>query len=319
MQATTLLTAAYVKRFGSHSQAFSTLQPGLSYFQLPGIGYLAYACRFGVRFVLSDPVCNPQHRARMLDGFLAEAGEALFVQVSKPVVDHLHSRHGYYGTQFGSELKIDLASWSLRGAKKAVIRAAVNQARREGIEIREGAAPQDLAQISQAWIRTRRCHRNEIRFLIRPQSVGYSEGTRSFYAYRDGIAIGFVFFDPLYVNGRVVSYVPNISRASSSFRQGLWYVLMAHAIEVFRAEAVPQLDLGLAPLMMAETIEPQESRALRAVLSLMRRRMAFLYNFEGLQFAKSRFQGICEKTYCAHRSALPARGLLGLLRLTRLV
>jgi lysylphosphatidylglycerol synthetase-like protein (DUF2156 family) len=310
---------ACLKQFGSHSMSFSTLQPDMSYFDLPGIGYIAYARHWGLRFVLADPVCHPHLRGVMLDRFLAAVPNALFVQVTKPVVEHLHQAHGYYGTQFGSESKVDLASWSLRGGKKQTIRTAINQARNQGIEIRESGFDPDAKKISEAWIRTRRCKNNEIRFLIRPMLVDYRDGTRYFYAYHHGEAVAFVFFDPVYLNGRLVGYVPNISRSSANFKQGLWYALMVHAMEVFKAEGVTYIDLGLVPLMMADEIEPQESRLLRGVMSAIRERMDFLYNFKGLEFAKSRFQGTVEKTYCCHRRALPGLAMTAMFRLTRII
>lgn len=310
---------AWLKQFGSHSQAFATLQPGMAYFELPAIGYVAYATHAGVPFVLSDPVCSSPQRPVLLDRFLEQAPDAVFVQVSKAVVDHLHRRHGFYGTQVGSEASIDLADWSLRGSKKQVIRTAVNQARRQGIDIRESSLPQDVDAISQAWIRTRRCSRGEIGFIIRSRRSRDTEGTRCFYAYRHGEAVGFAFFDPLYRDGRVISYVPSISRASTQFRQGLWYALMAQAIEVFRGEGVGQVHLGLVPLRTDDTIERQESRALRALFALIRRRMDFLYNFAGLEFAKSRFDAAMEKSYCSHRRALPVYALGAFLRLARLL
>lgn len=310
---------ACLKQFGSHSMAFSTLQPGMDYFDLPGIGYIAHARHWGMHFALADPVCAPQHRAQMLDGFLSAFPGAVFVQVSKPVVEHLHLRHGYYGTQFGSESKIALADWSLRGAKKQIIRTAINQARNQGLEIRESGFDTDVKRISEAWIRTRRCKNKEIRFLIRPMLVDYKEGTRYFYAFHRGEAVGFIFFDPLYQGGRLIGYVPNISRSSANFRQGLWYALMAHAIDVFRQEGIELVDLGLVPLMLADDIEPQESRLLRTAMGVIRERMDFLYNFKGLEFAKSRFQGAIEKTYCCHRRALPAFAMTAMFRLTRIL
>ncbi|WP_199724711.1 DUF2156 domain-containing protein [Noviherbaspirillum saxi] len=310
---------ACLKQFGSHSMSFSTLQPDMSYFDKPGIGYIAYARHWGMRFVLADPVCHPQHQELMLDDFLATFSDAVFVQVSKPVIDHLHHRYRYYGTQFGSESKVDLGNWSLRGGKKQIIRTAINQARNQGLEIRESGFDPEVRKISQAWIRTRRCKNNEIRFLIRPMLIDYREGTRYFYAYHGGEAVGFVFFDPIYQNGKLVGYVPNISRSSANFKQGLWYALMAHAMEVFKAEGVAYIDLGLVPLMMDRSVEPQESRLLRGTMSVIRERMDFLYNFKGLEFAKSRFQGTVEKTYCAHRSALPALAMTAMFRLTRIL
>jgi lysylphosphatidylglycerol synthetase-like protein (DUF2156 family) len=310
---------ACLKQFGSHAMSFSTLQPDMRYFDKPGIGYIAYARHWGMRFALADPVCHPQHREVMIDEFLATYPDAVFVQVSKSVIDHLHRRHGYYGTQFGSESRVDLSGWSLRGGKKQIIRTAINQARNQGLEIRESGFDPETKRISQAWIRTRRCKNNEIRFLIRPMLIDYREGTRYFYAYHHGEAVGFVFFDPIYLNGKLVGYVPNISRSSANFKQGLWYALMAHAMEVFKAEGVTYIDLGLVPLMMADHVEPQESRLLRGVMSVIRERMDFLYNFKGLEFAKSRFQGTVEKTYCGHRSALPAFAMTAMFRLTRIL
>jgi phosphatidylglycerol lysyltransferase len=311
--------AACLKQFGSHSMSFSTMQPDMSYFEMPGIGYIAYAQYWGMKFTLADPVCNPQHRGLVLDHFVQQHPNAVFVQVTKPVVDHLHRRHGFYGTQFGSESKIELANWSLRGPRKQIIRTAINQARSQGIEIREGGFDHDVKRISEAWIRTRRCKNNEIRFLIRPMIIDYRDGTRYFYAYHHGEAVGFVFFDPIYANGKLVAYVPNISRSSTNFKQGLWYALMAHAIETFRKEGIAYLDLGLVPLMMAKEIEAQESRLLRMTMAVIRERMDFLYNFKGLEFAKSRFQGTVEKTYCCHRSALPAFAMTAMFRLTRII
>jgi phosphatidylglycerol lysyltransferase len=311
---------AWLKQYGSHPMSFSTMQPDMSYFELSGIGYIAYAQHWGMQFALADPVCAPSLREQLLDRFLERFPGAVFVQVSKAVVDHLHGSHGYYGTQFGSESKILLADWSLRGARKQIIRTAVNGARSQGIEIREGGFDHDVKRISEAWIRTRRCKNNEIRFLIRPMLIDYREGTRYFYAHTPGgDAVGFIFFDPIWQEGRLVGYVPNISRSSANFRQGLWYALMAHALAVFKEEGVPYVDLGLVPLQMGDGVEPQESRLLRTTMAVIRERMDFLYNFKGLEFAKSRFQGRVEKTYCCHRSAMPALAMTAMFRLTRII
>jgi lysylphosphatidylglycerol synthetase-like protein (DUF2156 family) len=311
---------AWLKQYGSHPMSFSTMQPDMSYFELPGAGYIAYAQYWGMQFALADPVCAPAHREQLLDRFLERFPRAVFVQVGKAVVDHLHGRHGYYGTQFGSESKLDLADWTLRGARKQIIRTAVNGAASSGIRIREGGFDHDVRRISEAWIRTRRCKNNEIRFLIRPMIIDYREGTRYFYACDpDGEAVGFIFFDPIYSGGRLAGYVPNISRSSSNFRQGLWYALMAHALAVFREEGVQYVDLGLVPLQVDDAIEPQESRLLRTTMAVIRERMDFLYNFKGLEFAKSRFQGRVEKTYCCHRSAMPALAMTAMFRLTRII
>lgn len=309
----------YLKEYGSHSQSFSTMQPGMSYFDLPGIGYIAFMKKWGVKLALADPVCAPAHFEQIIDAFLKCHPSGQFVQVSRPVVEILHRKYGYYGTQFGSEIRIDLQKWDLKGSKKQVIRTAINQATAMGVEVRESHKDDEAAKISRAWIKTRACSRQEIRFLIRPLKNDYRENSRHFYAYLNDRAVAFVFFDPIYEGNRIISYVPNISRSCPSFKQGLWYVIMSYAMEIFKKEGLPYLDLGLVPLMLADEIESQESRALRRIVGLIHEQGNSFYNFKGLEFAKGRFHGKVDKNYCCHKRSAPLFSLLALLRMTGVV
>ena len=310
---------ACLKNFGTHSQSFSTLQPGMQYFDVPELGYIAYMRKWGGTFVLSDPVSAPEHFPAILERFHKAFPNASYVQVSKPVVDILHQKFGLYGTQFGSESRIDLSKWSLTGKKKQILRTALNQAEKSGITVKERFSDDHTREISEAWLRTRKCKSNEIRFLIRPMEMDYRENERHFYAYQDGQAVGFIYFDPIYRNNEIISYVPNISRANADFRQGIFYTLMAHAMAAFQAEGVPYLDLGLIPLSLDKTTEAQESRLLKSLLHQIYERGNFLYNFKGLEFTKSRFRGEAFKTYCCHKRAIPALEFLAMFKLTRLL
>ncbi|SNC76092.1 Uncharacterized conserved protein [Marinobacter sp. es.048] len=309
----------FLKKYGTHSQSFSTLQPGMQYFDLTGMGYIAYMRKWGGTFVLSDPVCAPEDFGNLLESFHQRFPNASYIQVSKPVVDFLHLRFGLYGTQFGSESRIDLGRWSLSGKKKQILRTALNQAEKNGITVKERFSDDHTREISEAWIRTRKCKSNEIRFLIRPMEMDYRENERHFYAYQDGKAVGFIYFDPIYRNNEIISYVPNISRANADFRQGIFYTLMAHAMEVFKAEGVPYLDLGLIPLSLDSATEHQESRVLKRLLHGLYEKGNFLYNFKGLEFTKLRFRGEKFKTYCCHKRSIPALEFLAMFKLTRLL
>lgn len=309
----------FLKQYGTHSQSFSTLQPGMQYFDVPGMGYIAYMRKWGATFVLSDPVCAPQDFRGLLEAFHQKFPNASYIQVSKPVVDFLHQRFGLYGTQFGSESRIDLRKWNLSGKRKQILRTALNQAEKSGITVRERFSDDHTREISEAWIRTRKCKSNEIRFLIRPMEMDYRENERHFYAYQDGKAVGFIYFDPIYRNNEIISYVPNISRANANFRQGIFYTLMAHAMAVFKAEGVPYLDLGLIPLSLDSATEHQESRLLKRLLHGIYEKGNFLYNFKGLEFTKSRFRGEDFKTYCCHKRSIPALEFLAMFKLTRLL
>ncbi len=309
----------YLKEFGRHSQSFSTLQPGMKFFDLEGIGYIGYMRKWGNIFVLSDPVCAPENFELILTAFHKKHPGANYIQVSKPVTDILHSKFGLYGTQFGSESRIDLTAWNLKGKKKQVLRTAINQAEKQGITVKERFSDDHTREISEAWIRTRKCKSNEIRFLIRPMNMQYKENERHFYAYQDGKAVGFIYFDPIYDKNKIVSYVPNISRANAEFKQGIFYTIMTHAMEVFQEEGVPFVDLGLIPLMCAPEDEQQESKLLKKLCRFVWEKGNFLYNFKGLAFTKMRFRGSVEKTYCCHPRPLPLVEFLAMFKLTKLI
>jgi phosphatidylglycerol lysyltransferase len=309
----------YLKKFGAHSQSFSTLQPGMEYFDMPGVGYIGYMKKWGKTYVLSNPVADAQNFELIITEFQKKHSNAVYIQVSKSVVDILHRKFGLYGTQFGSESRIDLKDWSLTGKKKQILRTAINQSEKAGIVVKERYSDDHTKEISEAWIKTRKCKSNEIRFLIRPMQMSYKENERHFYAYEGGKAVGFIYFDPIYKNNEIVSYVPNISRACAEFKQGIFYTLMCHAMDVFKAEGVPSVDLGLIPLMLNDKMEEQEAKGLKRMFWLVREKGNFLYNFKGLEFTKSRFRGEIESTYCCHKSPVPLIEFIGMFKLTRVI
>lgn len=309
---------AYLKRFGVHAQAFTGMQDGMEYFDVPGVGYAAHAGCWGARFVLGDPVADPADFPRILDAIVTEHPGAVFFEVTAPVAAHLRSRHGFHGTHFGHHARVALADWSLAGDAKKSIRMAVNRAKARGITFREAPLDPHTDSVSARWLATRQLSR-ELRFIVRPRAQRYQEGVRRFYAFEDGAPVGFVFFDPIYEAGRVIAYIPNVSRASPEFRHGLWYALMVHAIEVFRAEGVRYVELGHMPLSLDPVREPGESVPLRRTFEAFRRHGRFVYDFGKLEFTKRRFRGQLVKTYLGHRTALPLWMVPPLLRLSGVV
>lgn len=311
--------AEYLKRYGTHSQSFSTLQPDMQYFDMPGIGYIAFMKKWGTAFALSNPVCSPENYRKIITSFVKRYPAFHFVQVTPDVASLLHTEFRLNVTQLGSEIKVPLNTWNTSGKRKQVIRTAINQAKQHGVVIRETLCDDHREEISDAWLKTRKCKSAEIRFLIRPMNMTYRENERRFYAYHDDKPVGFVYFDPIYRNGHIVAYVPNISRANADFKQGLWYPIIAHAMEVFKQEGVEYLDLGLVPLHFEGENKPFELTSIKRILQWVSEKCNFLYNFKGLAFTKSRFNGLVEPTYCCHRSPAPLIETLAIFNATRLI
>lgn len=306
----------YIRKYGSHCMSFSTLQPGMKFFDVPGKGFIAYMQKWGSQMVLSDPVCHEDDREQLLTLFLTKFKHVGFVQLTEPVAQLIHERFGYYATQFGVETIVDLENWNLAGKKKQILRTSLNQSRKNGIVIRECSDETCHHALSRQWMSTRKIRNREIGFLIRPMVMEHEEETRKFFAYQDDELVGFAFFDPIYRDGRIVSYVPNISRFSQRFRQGIFYSLMVHAMETFKSEGIKEINLGLSILVLDDENKSSESWILKSIERLIFRYGNFIYNFKGIAFTKSRFCGKTNKFYCAHRWSLPAIKLISMFKLS---
>lgn len=308
-----------LRKYGDHCMSFSMLQQGMQFFDMPGIGFLCFRKKWGTRFVLADPICNVRDRELLVREFLKDGKNVAFIQISQDFAELLHEKFGYYATQFGLESVVDLEKWDLKGKKKQVLRTSINHATKEGVTIVENCDDDGCHQLTREWLKTRKVKNREVVFLIRPMDQEYQVGTRKFCAYHEGKLVGFIFFDPLYKDGKVVSYVPNISRFSNQFKQGIFYALMCHAMEVFKKEGVKHLDLGLCPAAVGDTDEPYESKLLKPIVRLLYKYGNFIYSFKGLYFTKSRFDGMEQKTFCAHREILPTKSLLTVFRLANII
>jgi phosphatidylglycerol lysyltransferase len=310
---------SYIKMYGDRALSFSTLQPGMHYFDIPGVGFISYMKKWGGFFVLSDPICDAKDQETMLRGFLKDGKNATFVQISQEIGELLHAKFGYYATQFGVETVVDLEAWDLKGKKKQILRTSVNHARKEGIVISESCTEDMCRQLTDDWLKTRKVKNREIGFLIRPMNMEFQEGTRKFYAYQNGQLIGFIYFDPIYSNNNLIGYVPNISRFSSKFKAGIFYPLMVHAMETFKKEGVKYLNIGLCPLAAGDDDLPCESLIQKRMNRLLYRHANWIFSFKGLYFTKSRFGGRDQKIFGGTKRKLPAFEFFTLFRICNIL
>jgi phosphatidylglycerol lysyltransferase len=307
---------SYLKEYGSHCMSFSGFQPGIQYFDMPGIGYIAYEQKWGRRAVLSDPVCHIKDQELLIREFLKEGEPTGFAQVSEPVAILLYGKFGFYATQFGIESIIDLKNWDLKGKKKQILRTSLNQATKSGVCIYENNNKNGYNQFSEEWIKTRKVKSREIRFLIRPMNMDYEEGTRKFFAYQEDKLLGLIFFDPIYSNGQIISYVPNISRFKREFRQGIFYAIMMHAMDIFKKEGIEQIHLGLSAFAVSDTNSYYEADIPKKIVRFLYQHGNRIYSFKGIYFTKSRFKGKEYRTFCSHKGKLPFREIITLFKLS---
>jgi phosphatidylglycerol lysyltransferase len=262
-------------------------------------------------------VCHVKDQETLIAEFLRSGGPTGFAQVSEPVAKLLYEKFGFYATQFGIESIIDLKNWDLKGKKKQILRTSLNQAEKSGITIQENYTHKNgYNQFSEKWIKTRKVKSREIRFLIRPMNMDYEEGTRKFFAYHEDELIGLIFFDPIFSGGKTISYVPNISRFSPSFKQGIFYPIMIHAMDIFKKEGIEQIHLGLSAFAVNETNSYFEADIPKKLVRFLYQHGNMIYSFKGIHFTKSRFRGTEYRTFCSHKSKLPFREIITLFKLS---
>jgi len=311
----------YLKQHGSHSLAYSTLQPRMRYFDLPGIGYLGYMQYCGTRYVLSDPIASKKgnEREELVRAALKEHPATCFVQTYEPFGRMLQDKFGFYNTQMGIETWINLSDWNLKGEKRQILRTARNQAVKNGINITESPSKKGGKDISEQWFKSRKVKSREVVFLIRPMDMDYEQGVRRFYGFDEKNPKGFVYFDPIYDSGNVQGYLPNIARSIGDVKQGVYYAIMVEAIERFRKEGVKKVSMGLSPFSFRQDTPINPSVLMERAFRFMFEKCNFMYNYKGLEFSKSRFEGERVPVYLSHRTKFPAIEVASIFKIARVI
>lgn len=307
---------------GNFTLAYSTaVQPLLSYFG-DRSGYIAFRQRWGVTFVLGDPMADEARSGKLLQEFVAAYPRSVFCQISRATAERLSSA-GYLVNEFGVDTKLRLDDYSLAGKEKEWLRYAHNWVQRREYQIHEAefssTEASEVESLSEAWRKTRTVKRKEVRFLNRPIVLEPEKDVRRFFLRSvKGEMAAFVFFDPLYSKGKVIGYVTTFKRRHPNATQYAEQAIMKHAIETFKTEGIEEIRLGLSPCAW---LDDQGFKSSWFAAWLMRTMFQsrfinrYAYNMMGHAEYKRRFRGIEEQTYFACRSRVPFKSLAGLVGL----
>jgi lysylphosphatidylglycerol synthetase-like protein (DUF2156 family) len=296
--------------------AYSTLDPELDCFRVEGAGFLAFKSlsgRFfgGTTLAFFDPVCSPAARRRLLKEFIASNRRHGFIQIGAETAEIL-AGWGYYVNQLGIETRVPLADFSLQGNARARLREAWNRGRRLGACVEElrpcGGEElyQQMRSISDEWIASRKVHDREIRVIVRKAVFSPEPFVRKFILRnRDGRVDGFVFFDPVFSQQRVIGYSPSVLRFRNTSFKGRGYFMILSLMERFKAEGVAFLDLGLSPFYNLKVPPMKTSPAMGWLFRRIFRHGESLYGFKGLAEHKRQFRGEERPTYIASPAWFP--------------
>jgi len=256
----------YLKDYGNFCMAYSTLQPGVRYFDYPKVGYISYApinpfvpIGKATAFVFCDPVCSDDSDVRelLLDRFLSAFKNAVFVQNQKQTAEIL-SKKGYFVTPLGVETVLPVQTYKISGNKKSRLKEAFNRGKKKQRQVYELDGDisrkekeelfQRMKDLSKEWMVTRKVGTKEIRYVTRPAVYDEEKYVRKFFVLNyKGEIEGFSFYDPIFSGKKIIGYTPSVARFSPNAFKGINYFTNIDAVFRFYQENIEELNLGLSP------------------------------------------------------------------------
>ncbi len=313
--------APFLKLHGREALAYATLQSGMEYF-ITNEGYIAYTtvrhpvfARKPHPITFSDPVCAVSDQEKFLRDFLAINPKASFGCVSEKCAEVLR-RLGCKANCLGPEMELPIQNYNTQGNWKDLdlIKRGRNEVKREGIVIREvdiAAVNRDeLQALSKKWIGTKPVNDREIWIYARRAIFQPEEDVRKFVAFdREGKVCGFCFYDPIFRDGKVVSYSATISRCDEARFGRLATAMHMEAMEKFKIEGKEFLNLNLSPFIHLKKGRFNDDWGSTLFFKLSERYGNNIYNFRGLAFNKSKYRGYERFLYFASNVAIPANDI----------
>ncbi|WP_164020269.1 phosphatidylglycerol lysyltransferase domain-containing protein [Pyxidicoccus trucidator] len=308
-----------VRAHGADPISYSTLQPGLSYFET-SYGYIAYQRAFGFDLTLGPPVCAASDRAELLQRFLQEGRRPLFFYVQQDVATLAAGLGGPRYRVSGMGVDKLLALDAPESERDAKVSGALRKAARGGFEVRE-VRPEALSAeerarvdaITRAYLR-RSSVPVEMRFLNRPLTLDGDGLARLFLLHQgpDSRVFGYAVLDPYFREGRVQGYLLNLIRFEPTRLWGVYYSVVATLAARLREEGIPQLSLGFCPLYGVDTegCSPGLSRQVQ----WLERRLVGVEYLARLRELKDAFPGRTPQRYFVTPSPWAVTTLLSLLR-----
>ena len=313
-----LLLSPFLRKHGREALSYATLQAGMEYF-IDDCGYIAYTtvrhpvfARQPKRIAFSDPVCAPEDYGRIVRNFLSINPRAVFGCISEPCAEVLRGL-GFKANCLGYEVELPIQTYNTKGNWKELdlIKRARNEAKREGIVIREenieNVNREQLNAVSARWIGTKKVNDREIWIYARRPVFEYENDVRKFVAYdREGGVAGFAFYDPIYRDGQVIGYSANILRSDEQRFGRLPTAMHMEAMEKFKPDGQEVLNLNLSPFVKLEGGKFNDDLGCKLFFKLTARYGNEIYNFQGLAFHKSKYRGTEKSLYFASNSFWPA-------------
>jgi len=319
----TSLRHEMLRSFGRDPIAYSTLQPGLEYFDT-SFGYIAHQRRLGCDVTLGEPICDPADRAVLITRFLAGRARPVLAYIGAEVAASLGeiAPGRFFCPVLGVDKVIALGGDDPLAARE--VRGAVRRADKRRFTVRRcppgalaGPLRARLGEIGAGYV-ARSPARREMRFLNRPTAFDDDGLARLYLLFCDGGLFGYAVLDPSFEGGRPRGFLLNQLRFEPTRLWGVYYAVVAKLAAELRAEGLHELSLGCSPFHDAPGARlagGRRSRVLDAQLALLQAVRRRLYDVDPLVRIKATIPGAEHPRYLAIPSRWPLRPVLALTKL----
>ncbi|MBL8949212.1 MAG: DUF2156 domain-containing protein [Myxococcaceae bacterium] len=307
------MRAELFRAHGVDPISYSTLQPGLQYFDT-SYGYVAYARAAGFALTLGPPVCAPADRGALISAFYRAVRRPVFFYVLHDVAQLAKDLGGVrYGIcPIGIDKVISLEQ---RVDADAKVKSAVKKAKKAGLRLTEVKPSQAdrarLENINAAYLQ-KSAVSVEMKFLNRPLSYVDDGLAQLFLLQLGGETLGYAAVDPYFERGAAKGWLLNLLRFGKTSLWGVYYSAVAMLAERLAATGARELSLGFCPL--AELDAAGCSPLLSAQARWLAKRFAEVPYLARLREMKSAFPGAMPQRYFVGASPLVATTVLSLLR-----
>jgi len=302
--------------YGYNAHSLVSIAPGALRWSTPEIDGAVIYGEFGrVWLAAGDPLAPFEDRAELARQFAADAKKKNRVVAFVPVTSEfagLMAPNDFAAVKVGAAPYFDLPNWNPRGECAKKLRAGVNQARRDGVEIGEVPAIDqklrtEAAQLCLSWLGSRRSA-TTFGWLIALDPFLHFEHKRYFTARIDGKLVGFLAASPIPL--RKGWYLEDVIRAPNA-PGGMTTLLVAETLKRLKDEGAILATLGTAPLANEGADDvPTENRRVARALDMASSKLGGFYNFAGLRQFKGKFvPSWWESEYALHQRgvAIPPR------------
>ncbi len=302
-----------VRKYGNYSLCYSSLDPRLERFFVPGVeGFIAYKPSGRTLVGLAEPVCAPLDLPVFINAFKEQGAKkgmrVVFFGASGQAISSMRNA-GFECTPAGRDSRINIQAFSLAGKRMANVRGGYNRASNGDLRAweyqpekgRDKVVQAQCSRISDEWLSSK--GGVELEFVIGRLDWERPGDRRFFVASDNGGVQGFLVLHPIPASN---GWYMDMSRRGLGSPYGTMDYLLVNAIEALKKEGSMRLYLGMLPNLAFPTkvcnIDPIHRKILLFVSSNFDR----FYPYSSEKFFKSKYCPTWEDLYFCSEGRLDA-------------